>query len=231
MAPTSKKCSQMNAFGVKMLYANHQKVRRLKKSYTPSNHGGKVWKTSWLLIDYLRRTRAIGGQRVMDLGCGWGLAGIYCAKRFGARVTAVDMDEDVYPYLQLTAEVNRVTVDFLQLDFNQVGRRVLNRTDVIIGADICFSAEMTDQLRRLILRAKQASVASIILCDPCRWPFEDLEEMFVGKKGVKSVVWEIKKPYNISGKILEIQFSRRVPPKSHPGEPPENDQFPGGSHP
>lgn len=142
----------------------------------------------------------------MDLGCGWGMAGIFCAKKYGARVTAVDMDEEVYPYLQLMADVNRTTVDFLNLDFDRVGRKVLSGTDIVIGADICFSEEMIDQLRRLIYRAKRASVRAIIFSDPCRWPFEALAEMFAGKKGVNVKKWEIHKPYHISGKILDIRF-------------------------
>ena len=134
------------------------------------------------------------------------MAGIYCAKKHNASVTCVDIDDAVLPYLNLIARTNNVEVDFLNLGFDQIRRNILNPVDIIIGSDICFCDSLIAPLRRLIQRAKQASVKQVIICDPGRWPFDDLSRLFVGKNGVELLEWEINKPYRISGKILKIQF-------------------------
>ena len=46
----------------------------------------------------------------------------------------------------------------------------------------------------------------ILICDPGRWPFEDLAELFVSKKKVELLNWETKKPTDIKGQILKIEF-------------------------
>jgi cyclopropane fatty-acyl-phospholipid synthase-like methyltransferase len=60
----------------------------------------------WLLIDYLKNSDIGYRQRIMDIGCGWGLPGIYCAKNLNADVTSIDGDDEVYPYLKAQAEAN-----------------------------------------------------------------------------------------------------------------------------
>ncbi|MBI9087376.1 MAG: hypothetical protein JEZ11_27545 [Desulfobacterales bacterium] len=197
---------QMNAHGLTLLLGNHTEILKLKRKFKPSNHGNKVWDSSWLLIDYLCRSGAIGYSRVLELGCGWGLTGVYCAKKQGASVICSDPDEDVQPYLNLIAKANHTKVDFLNMGIDQIKRNILKEVDVIIGSDICFCDTMIDPLRRLINRAKKASVKKILLCDPGRWPFEDLAELLEGKKGVALIDWETHTPKEIKGKILEICF-------------------------
>jgi len=69
--------------GVKALKASHPDVRRLKRERDdPSLHGNKVWRSSFALIDYLHRHPIPRGARVVDVGCGWGLTGIWLAKTF-----------------------------------------------------------------------------------------------------------------------------------------------------
>ena len=90
--------------GVKMLTSSHPEIRRIKRSDAqPSIHGNKLWKSSFLLIDYLRKNPPEHCKTVMDAGCGWGMGGIYCAKAFGSKVISVDADKDVFPYLKANA--------------------------------------------------------------------------------------------------------------------------------
>ena len=86
--------SFIRAYGVRLLLSRHPEVRKLKRFNTPSAHGNKLWKSSWLLMDYFNRRGLSEGSRVLEVGCGWGLAGIYCAKRHGANVTGVDIDPE-----------------------------------------------------------------------------------------------------------------------------------------
>lgn len=145
--------------------------------------------------------------RVLDLGCGWGIAGIYCAKAFEADVVWADIDADVYPYLSLMAESNRVDVNFLNLGVEQIRRPLLRKVDIIVASDICFCDTLIDPLRRLINRAKAAGVAQILISDPGRWPFEDLVERLGNKKGVELIAWELASPRKMVGKILKIKFN------------------------
>ena len=191
--------------GIKIPYAHHKTFRKLRKDFRPSNHGHKVWPASWLLIDYLRRTHAVSGRRVLDLGCGWGVAGIYCALQ-NASVTCVDMDPEVHPYMNFMAALNKVELDFLNLEVKQINKRLLGRIDVLIAADICYCDSLIDPLKKLIRRAKAASVSQILISDPGRWPFDELAEYFVAKKIATIIDWETRKPQRIAGKILHINF-------------------------
>jgi predicted nicotinamide N-methyase len=197
----------ISEYGIKILLGNHKAVRRLKQSVRPLEHGHKIWTSSWLLIDYLKKSKTVSGARVLDLGCGWGLAGIYCAKKLKADVVWADIDSAVHPYLCLMAETNKVTANFLNLGIEQVGRGLLQQVDVIIASDICFCDTLIDPLRRLINRAKAACVKQVLISDPGRWPFDDLAELLAHKKGVELLEWETHRPRDMTGKILKINLS------------------------
>lgn len=140
----------------------------------------------------------------MELGCGWGLAGIYCAKKHDAVVTGIDADPDVFPFLQLHCEVNNVKIETIKRNFDRLTVAGLSRTDVLIGADICFWDNMYDPLRRLIHRALRAGVKLILISDPVRSPFEELGDYCVEKFGGQVLDWEVKSPRPILGQILKI---------------------------
>jgi predicted nicotinamide N-methyase len=197
---------ETNAHGVTLLHGNHKKIRPLKKKYKPTGHGHKVWPSSWLLIDYLKKTKLVAGKRVMDLGCGWGLTGIYCAKQHRALVTCVDIDDAVEPYVTVMAETNKVQVQYINRGIDQIHRDLLKEVDVIVASDICFTESLIDPLRRLIHRAQKASVKQILISDPGRGPFRDLCDLFVRKKGVEVIDWHIQKPAKVAGEILSIQW-------------------------
>src|SRR5690606_40667362 len=87
----------------------HKEIKRLKaEAHYHSIHGHKVWNSSFLVMDYLSRKKPDAGSTLMDLGCGWGLLGIYAAKKLGTEVIAIDADKDAYAYLALHAEINGV---------------------------------------------------------------------------------------------------------------------------
>ena len=57
-------------------------------------------------MDYLNDYPPASNTRILEIGCGWGLTSIYCTKKFGCKVTGVDADEDVFPYLEAHAKLN-----------------------------------------------------------------------------------------------------------------------------
>ena len=102
------KKTEIIEYGVHVYRSRHKKIRQLKHQHSPCYHGFRVWPSSWLLMDFFERTNLPKGTRVMEVGCGWGLGGIYCAKKYGAAVTGVDKDPQVFPYLLLHAEINSI---------------------------------------------------------------------------------------------------------------------------
>ncbi len=202
MASNTKK--EIQAYGIKVLLSRHPKVRKLKRLNFPSNHGNKFWTSRWLLMDYFNRRGLPNNSCVMEVGCGWGLLGIYCAKKHGATVTGVDIDSDVFPYLRLHSEINNVEIATLKKGFDGLTGIHLKNVDVLIGADICFWNKMTDPLKRLIRRSLRAGVRKVLIADPGRSPFEDLGEYFVERGRGEILNWSIKRPRNIQGRILEI---------------------------
>ena len=202
--------NQRTAFGLKILNSNHKEIRRLKREgYVADIHGNKFWNSSFLIMDYLKKHPLKKNLRVLEIGCGWGLLGIYCARQFDAQVTGIDADENVLPYMQLHAEQNGVCVEGKKMTFQQLTTAKLQDFDIIIGADICFWEEMSGMLFNLIKRAKKAGVSQVIIADPCRSPFTDLAQRCQKIYGDQARVegkW-LKRPVNASGEILVVDLT------------------------
>ena len=195
---------EIRAYGIRALLSRHPRIRQLKRRHHPCLHGNKLWSASWLLMDFFKKKGMPEGSRVLELGCGWGLASIYCAKKFGALATAVDTDADVFPYLHLHADVNGVQIKTLQEDMNRLRKADLEGFDILIGADICFWDSMTHSLKRLINRALRGGVKSIVIADPGRKPFFDVAEHYVQRELGQLLDWGVKQPKSIPGHILQI---------------------------
>jgi len=80
-----------------ILKRKNKHIKKLKENGYPSIHGYKVWKSSFLIMDYLDHHPIKRRSRVIELGSGWGLLSIYINKTFYAEVTAVDADKNVFP--------------------------------------------------------------------------------------------------------------------------------------
>lgn len=158
--------------GIRALKSTHPGIRRLKRQQeSPSLHGNKVWHSSFALIDYLHQHPPRHGVRVIDVGCGWGLNGIWLAKHYGARVLAVDADPAVEPYLRLQARINQVDIEFMPRRFERLGSSLLDGVELLTGTDICFWDDMVAPLYNLLRRAGKAGARRAIIGDPGRSPF------------------------------------------------------------
>ena len=195
------------AFGLKILNANHASIRQLKRTgHQAEIHGNKFWNSSYLIMDYLKKHPLPGKSRVLEIGCGWGLLGLYCARRFGNRVHGIDADRNVLPYLELHASINDLKMTAERKTFNQLTVDYLKKFDVILGADVCFWDEMTGQLFNLIARARRASVKQVMIADPCRPPFNDLVTRCQDRLPDVDVVEKfLHRPVNASGEILVVR--------------------------
>lgn len=204
MAKTKKKDKQTTrqAYGITVLKAADPRIRKLKKDYTPFIHGNKFWNSSWCVMDFLARQGLPQEANVMEIGCGWGLAGIYCAKNHSANVLGMDADSAVFPYLKLHAEINDVEVGTWRCKFEKVKKKDLKGTNLIIGADICFWDEMVDPVYKLIKKAMKVGVGQVIVADPGRPPFHALSEKVVKKMGGEVKEWEIDEEIKAEAYLL-----------------------------
>jgi predicted nicotinamide N-methyase len=198
------KSAQRTAYGVTILKSNHSRVRALKKDHEPEIHGNKFWNSSYLIMDYLDRQGIPEGAKVMEVGCGWGLLGIYCAKKHDAEVVGVDADDKVFPYLHLHAEVNGVTMQTRKARFESLTKRHMAGTTMVLGADICFWDELVDPLYRMIRKAVKAGVEQVIIADPGRPPFDEVCEKAEAKFDAEVKEWEVKRPVTAHGWLLIV---------------------------
>lgn len=192
--------------GVKMLTASHPDIRRVKRGDAqPSIHGNKLWRSSFLLIDYLSKNPPQHVGTVMDAGCGWGMSGIYCAHKFGSRVTSVDADPDVFPYLQANARANGVSVTTLKSRFEKISTRQLEDIDLLVAADICFWDELVKPVSNLINRAVKAGVKKVIVADPERSPFFEVAQHCEDKYCSELLEWRTSRPVTARGSLLILE--------------------------
>jgi len=195
-----------NAYGISILTAQHKSIRRLKRGgQPPSIHGNKSWGSSYLLMDFLTHNQPPQGARVMELGCGFGLAGIHCAKAYDANVLAIDADPAVFPYLELHAQHNGVDIETRQQYFEAITVDQLTTIDLLIAADICFWDELADTVAALVNRACQAGVSRIVIADPERPPFFDMAEGAMQNHCAELFQWQVDQPRRASGCILLIE--------------------------
>lgn len=196
----------IQAYGVSILGSKSKLVKELSKYHEPSVHGDKNWLSSFVVADYLMHQRILKkSSKVLELGCGWGAASIFCAAHAGCKVTGLDIDEDVFPYLEVQAEINDVTIATQQGKFEKLNGKYLAQFDLLIGADICFWDELQDTLFKLVKRALKAGVRDIVLADPGRSPFLDLVARCEKSMELESVSWYCTEPERFEGYILHIK--------------------------
>ena len=191
--------------GIKALRSRHPKIRKLKRQQQGhSAHGNKVWRSSFVLMDYLTTYPPTTSSKILDVGCGWGLTGIFLAKKHSARVTAIDIDPSVEPFLQLQASVNKCDIAFQARSFETLTQADLSTYDSIIAADICFWDEMVRPLIDFIHLATESGVKKITIADPGRPPFWELSEYCTQSLGAEIVTRRIYQPWKTEKFILSI---------------------------
>lgn len=194
------------AYGITVLDKKHRLVKKLSKHYAPSVHGHKTWLSSFLMMDYLLHTSLLEGQsKLMELGAGWGPLSIFCAQRKGLKVTAVDCDAEVFPFLEVQATLNGVSVKTKKRLFEKLSKSDLLGYDLLLAADVCFWEELVDTHKKLIKRAFNAGVKEIIFADPGRSTFLKLVDYCTEKYGAECIEWYSVEPDYFEGFILRIK--------------------------
>jgi len=191
--------------GVAMPYASHPSIRAVKRAgHEPSIHGTKLWKSSCLIIDYLKKNPPERTKRVLDAGCGWGVTGIWCAKQWGSKVISMDADPAVFPYLEAVAELNGVATQPWVQRFEKVRKKDLEKVDVLVGGDICFWDELVKPVNRMIDRAIDAGVGTIVIGDPERPTFHEMAARAIKRHGGELLDWRLTGTVKATGALLVI---------------------------
>ncbi|MYM63563.1 methyltransferase [Pseudomaricurvus sp. HS19] len=194
------------AFGLQVLKNSHPDIRRIrdKGNYT-SLHGNKFWKSTYVLMDYLSECPPDPGMRILELGCGWGLGSLYCAKNFDVDITCLDADDAVFPYLKHHAKINGVKKpQTVQMLFEDITTDFLLDFDMIIGADICFWDSLVPTLTGVIERGMEAGLQRAVITDPGRPTFREMGEYFYEEWDAVYSDWDVPAPYNVWGLVLDV---------------------------
>lgn len=182
--------------------AGYPEIQKLFRSgKRPTEFGNKLWACSNVLIDYLHENdMELRGKRVLEIGCGWGLLGIYLAKEFDCQVTCSDLDRHVLPVVELQAELNEVQVQSKEAGFSDLLLNENEQYDIIIGVEICYSEEVVKDIIELTERAFTLGVERFMLTDPGRPDYSDYEAWSLKKYRGKTYTL----PGSVNGKITTL---------------------------
>ena len=194
-------------YGIFLLTEKHKLIRALKKIHQPSVHGTRTWGSAFLTMDYLTHNPISKGAKVLDLGCGWGGASVFCAHKFKAQVTAVDLDPAVFPFLDVFADINSVEVKTRKADFTKLRGADLGQNQVVLGSDICFWDSLVEPVAKMVNRAMNNGVERIIIADPGRPTFYECCDKVASKHKVSLQEWYSVEPDRSVGEIVEIRPS------------------------
>lgn len=126
---------------------------------------GELWPASIGLARWLFRRPAIEGTRVLDLGCGVGVAGVF-AGSLGARVTFADYFDDALELAAFNAHRNGVErFETRWLDWRDPEFR--EPFDVIVAADVIYETRHHEPVLELVERCL-APGGEAVFSDPGR---------------------------------------------------------------
>jgi len=126
---------------------------------------GVVWASSEILARIMH-THDIKNKRILEVGCGIGLASLVLNKRL-ADITATDYHPEVEGYLLINTKLNESNViPFTRTDWDD-DETNLGSFDIIIGSDLLYESGHADSLSKFIHQHAKPK-CKIILIDPGR---------------------------------------------------------------
>ena len=192
-------------YGIWLYKEKSPAIKRVKKESTPSAHGDRHWDSSYVLMDYFTHHPLRKKSRVLDVGCGWGPTSIYLASQ-GHKVTGLDIDDQVFGFLHLQADLNNVEIETRQGAMGSLKKADLAKFDIIVGGDICFWPELTDEWFALLKRAASAGVRKMVLADPGRKPFLKLVDKCYDRWDSEMLTWYCLEPKRFTGSLLIVNL-------------------------
>jgi predicted nicotinamide N-methyase len=126
---------------------------------------GLLWPSGHVLAGLMQRFE-LGGKRVLELGCGLGLASLVVHRR-GGDVTASDCHPLARGFLTENLRLNGLTpMKYCDAHWSRANPH-LGRFDLIIGSDVLYDREQPEALSQFIDRHSETDV-EVLIVDPGR---------------------------------------------------------------
>jgi 2-polyprenyl-3-methyl-5-hydroxy-6-metoxy-1,4-benzoquinol methylase len=126
---------------------------------------GLVWPSARILAGIVQ-TLPIAGKRILEIGCGLGLASLVMRRR-GADITASDLHPLAAGFLAENLDLNQLqAVDFRTGSWADADPG-LGRFDLIVGSDVLYERGLPGELSGFIDRHSSPAV-EVIIVDPDR---------------------------------------------------------------
>jgi predicted nicotinamide N-methyase len=126
---------------------------------------GQSWPSGRLLAQAMHRFE-IGNKRILELGCGIGLASLVLQRR-GAEVVASDIHPLAEPFLAYNAALNNLpALHYRQLRWDEA-LPALGRFDAIIASDVLYERGQAERLCEVVSR-HASPAAEVLVTDPGR---------------------------------------------------------------
>ncbi len=126
---------------------------------------GQVWPAGQRLAEAMA-SHDIAGKRILELGCGLGLASLVLRGR-GADIVASDYHPLAEVFLAYNAALNALdSVPYRQLDW-EAAPREMGRFDMIIASDVLYESRHAAMLATLVPQLA-APACEIVISDPGR---------------------------------------------------------------
>jgi predicted nicotinamide N-methyase len=126
---------------------------------------GQLWPSAQKLAD-LMQDWELGPRRVLEIGCGLGLASIVIHRRHGD-VTASDCHPLTEAFLQANFRLNRLSGLKYSIGNWTRANPALGEFDLIIGSDVLYERSHPEQLSAF-LQQHLAPRAEVLIVDPNR---------------------------------------------------------------
>jgi predicted nicotinamide N-methyase len=127
---------------------------------------GMLWPSAQRLAGAMQRRSDLGGKRILEIGCGLGLASLVAHRRL-ADVTA----SDCHPLTEVFLKANLRLNDLPAMKYHTGQWTTLNASlglfDLIIGSDVLYERNHPQQLSDFIER-HAAPTVEVVIVDPNR---------------------------------------------------------------
>ena len=139
-----------------------------------------------VILDHPERFR---GKRVLDFGCGGGVAGIAAARAGAAQVIANDVDAWALSVARIAAERQGLIVTPLLADLTATSE--LPAADIVLCSDLAYEKQPAPKQRAVLERARAAGMR-VLVADAGRTYFDDRNLTLLGQ-------YEIDVPRDLEG--------------------------------